>query len=335
MRSPPTEFTVAESRYLGNAVSSPLDVCGNLDVAVQLDLRYHFSGPLCAAYWIDLCRCREYGHDRVVSAVEHVLPALRDALGDGLPPRRRLNLVSLGPGDGEVDIRVLDHLRPAMDVASYCCVDFSFELLEYAVRRIKASGTVDGLPVRALCADFMGLGAACASGGDVDLLTLTGYTIGNYDEVRLLVDIARWMRPGDYLLVDGHLHAILGNEDSPSSEQRRSLVRGYDSPASNRFAFGPVETVTTARAQDVAFDYRIGRFVTTVPGAINVVTGCAGLEARMRLTGEAVEREHLDLGSTTLYDFESLRTWLAASPLRLRFASRHDDTGIFLLEKPL
>ena len=111
-------------------------------------------------------------------------------------------------------------------------------------------------------------------------------------------------------------------------------MKGYDNPASNRFAFGPVETVTTARVGDVGFDYRIGRFVTTVPGAINVVTGCTGLAACMRLTGEVVAREHLDLGSTTLYDFESLRDWLAASPLRLRFAARDAETGVFLLEKP-
>ena len=106
------------------------------------------------------------------------------------------------------------------------------------------------------------------------------------------------------------------------------------SPASNRFAFGPVETVTTARSGDVEFDYRIGRFATQVPRALNVVTRCRGLEARMRLTGQGVARAHLDLASTTLYEFESLRAWLAASPLQLRFAARNDETGVFLLEKP-
>lgn len=334
MRTPPIEFLVAESRVLGDAVSSPLDVCGDLDVAVQLDLRYHFSGPLCAAFWIDLCRCRDYGHDQVVGTIERVLPALVDALRERASRRGAVNLVSLGPGDGEVDIRLLRRLRSDLGIASYRCVDFSFELLEYAVRRIVASGAVDGLPVRALCANFLGFDGSAVHGDDVDLLLLTGYTIGNYDEARLLAGIERWMRPGDFLLLDGRLHGFLGIEAGLSSEQRSVLVRGYDNPASNRFAFGPAETVTTARACDVAFEYRIGRFVTTVPGALNVVTGCAGLEARMRLTGETVAREHLDLGSATVYDFESLRDWLAASPLRLRFASRHDDTGIFLLEKP-
>lgn len=333
MRFPSTEFIVAESRFLGNAGRSPTDVCTDLDVAVQPDLRYHFSGPLCAAYWIDLCHSREYRHDRVVDAIESALPQLVQALQNHSARRPRVSLFSLGPGDGEVDIRLLQGLRPAIEIASYRCVDFSFELLEHAVRRILASGAVDGLPVRARCADFTDPDGAAARNGDCDLLLLTGYTFGNNNEARMLSDLAGRMRPGDFLLLDGRLHAFAGDEANLTREQQGSLVKGYDNPASNRFAFGPVETVTTARARDVDFDYRIGRFVTKVPKALNVVTGCRGLEAPMRLTGRVVARDHLDLASTTLYEFESLRDWLAASPLRLRFAARNDETGVFLLEK--
>jgi hypothetical protein len=111
-------------------------------------------------------------------------------------------------------------------------------------------------------------------------------------------------------------------------------MRCYDNEASNRFAFGPVETVTTASFRDVLFDYRIERRLTTVPGALNIITSCTGLETRMRLTGGIVTREQLDLGSTTIYDFEALRDWLATSPLSLLFACRDDCTGLFVLTKP-
>lgn len=334
MRFPSTEFIVAESRFLGDGGRSPIEVCSDLDVAVQLDLRYHFSGPLGAAYWIDLCHSREYRHDQVVGAIEDALPLLIRALQDHPTPKPGISVFSLGPGDGEVDIRLLQGLRPALEIASYRCVDFSFELLEHAVRRIMASGAVDGLPVRARCSDFTDPDGVGARNGDCDLLLLTGYTFGNNNETRMLSHLAGRMRPGDFLLLDGRLHAFAGDEDDLTREQQRTLVKAYDNPASNRFAFGPVETVTTARAKEVEFDYRIGRFVTKVPGALNVVTGCSGLEAHMRLTGNAVAREHLDLASTTLYAFEALRDWLAASPLRLRFAVRNDETGVFLLEKP-
>ncbi len=92
--------------------------------------------------------------------------------------------------------------------------------------------------------------------------------------------------------------------------------------------------VTTAQIHDVTFDYWIGRAATVVPQALNVVTGCVGLDSRMRLTGTPVVRAHLNLASTTLYRFEALRAWLASSPLCLRLALQQGESGIFLLEKP-
>ena len=334
MQKPSTRFIVAERRYLGHDGASPLDQCRSLDVAVQLDLHYHFSGPLCASYWIDLCQCQEYGHGRLIDALDNALPTVLDAVRDRLPRRARVGLVSLGPGDGEVDIHLLDRLRSTLEIKTYRCVDFSFELLEYAVRRMRASGATAGLPMTAVCTDFNSIDGLAASRGDVDLWLLTGYTIGNQNEARLVADIARRMRPGDCLLVDAHLHTLGGQEGEFTGEQRRHLARGYDNEMCNRFCFGPVETVTTALSGDVVFDYRVGRFVTVVPGAVNVVIRCLGLEARMRLTADPVSRESLDLCSTTLYHFDALHAWLAASPLRPLVAWRHGETAVLLLEKP-
>jgi hypothetical protein len=326
-------FIVAESRYLAANSASPLDLCSSLDVAVQLDLRYHFSGPLCASYWIDLCRCRDYGHDRVVGAVESALPAVVAVLRDRLPPAMPLALLSLGPGDGEVDSRVLDWFRPQVDVSAYRCVDFSFEMLEFAVRRLRASGAATGLPISAVCADFSEMDSWPAPGGDASLWLLTGYTLGNLNESVLLSNLSRRMQEGDCLLLDAHLHPFGLRNGDFTDEEQRMLVRGYDNPATSRFAFGPVETVTTAVPDDVSFGQKVGQFVTTVPGAANVVIGCAGLDARMRLTGQPARREYLDLCATTLYDFDALCEWFRVSPLELLLASRHGDTGVFLLQK--
>ena len=333
MDSTLTTFTVAESHYLAFGARSPLEICADLDLAVQIDLRHHFSGPLCAAYWIDLCRCREYGHYRLVGAIEHALPTLLAIIRDRLTLHSRLDIVSLGPGDGEVDIRVLDELRTGLDVASYRCVDFSLEMLEHVLRRLKNSRTVEGLPLKVVCADFRGLDRSAVLGDNMSLLLLTGYTIGNNDEARLLGDIAKWMRPGDLLLIDGRLRGDGLSGETTMPEGLAQLVRCYDNDASNRFAFGPVEMVTTASCRDVTFDHRVERRVTTVPGAVNIIVRCTGLQARMRLTGALVAREHLDLASTTAYDFEALRRWLAESGLHLLFACRHEDTGVFVLQR--
>ena len=327
-------FSVAESRYLDRSARSPLEICGDLDLAVRLDLRYHFSGMLCAAYWIDLCQSREYGHDRLVGAIEHGLPSITEVIRDRIAPGRQLDIVSLGPGDGQVDVRILSELRRRLDVASYRCVDYSLEMLEYVLRRLERSGIVDDLPVAAVCADFSSLRGFEVLGDHVSLLLLTGYTMGNNNEARLLSDIANWMRPGDLLLIDGRLHASGCSGDAPVKEQIDPLIRCYDNEASNRFVFGPVETVTTASFRDVLFRYRIERDLTAVPGALNIVISCTGLETRMRLTGRIVMRERLDLGSTTIYDFEALRDWLATSPLSLLHSCRDDGTGLFVLAKP-
>ncbi len=324
---------MAESHYRTRGARSPLDICGDLDLAVQLDLRYHFTGMLCAAYWIDLCRSREYEHDRLIGAIEHALPAISDVVRDRLAPGRPLDIVSLGPGDGQVDIRILEELRGRLRVDSYRCVDYSLEMLEYVLRRIEESGTVDDLPVTAVCGDFSGLRGSEVLGDGASLLLLTGYTMGNNNEARLLGDIAAWMRPGDLLLIDGRLHEGGGSGDAAAGERLAPHVRCYDNEASNRFAFGPVEAVTTASFRDVPFRYRIERHMTTVPGAFNIVTSCEGLETRMRLTGERVTRAKLDLGSTTVYDFAALRDWLAASSLNLLVARRDDCTGLFVLAK--
>lgn len=334
MRARSRTFSIAESHYLDHRARSPLDICGDLDLAVQPNLRYHFSGMLCAAYWIDLCRSREYGHDRLVNVIEHALPSITDVIRDRTAPGRHIDIVSLGPGDGQVDVRILSELRSKLAIASYRCVDFSFEMLEYVLQRLERSGTVDDIPVTAVCADFSGLRGSEILGGNTSLLLLTGYTMGNNSEATLLSDIANWMRPGDLLLIDGRLHAGGCSGNVPAQEHIGPLIKCYDNEASNRFAFGPAETVTMASFRDVQFRYRVERHLTTVPGAINIVTSCSGLDTRMRLTGKLVTRERLDLGSTTIYDFEALRGWLASSPLSMLHACRGDDTGLFVLAKP-
>lgn len=332
MAEMPTLFIVAESRYLSAGSASPLDVCSSLDVAVRTDLRHHFSGPLCASYWVHLCRCLDYGHDRIVGAIESALPAVATAMRNRFPPPTPLAVLSLGPGDGEVDVRLLERLRLLLDVSAYRCVDFSFELLEFAVRRVRTSGAAAGLPITAVCADFGEMDSWPPPGGEASLWLLTGYTLGNLNERLLLANLARRMQPGDCLLLDAHLHPFgrLGRDFS--EDERRVLVRGYDNPTTNRFAFGPVETVTTASPEHVTFVQTVGRLLTTVPGGVNVVIGCEGLDARMRLTGQPVRHAYLDLCATTLYDFDALCEWLDASPLELLLASRHGETGVFLLQ---
>ena len=90
---------------------------------------------------------------------------------------------------------------------------------------------------------------------------------------------------------------------------------------------------TTALWTDVHFQYEVNRSVTTVPRAVNVITCCEGLRTRMRLTGEPIVRDRLNLGSTILYNQADLAKWFIARGFDLMWSRRREDIGLFLLRR--
>jgi len=63
------------------------------------------------------------------------------------------------------------------------------------------------------------------------LLLLIGNTLGAFDPIAQARDLARLLRPGDSLLVDGEVYA--GD----------ATVAGYDNPLNRRFAWAPLNAV--------------------------------------------------------------------------------------------
>src|SRR5437868_5699850 len=62
------QFVVHPSIYDGEAGHLPA-IYSDLKKAVRLDLRHHFSGPICANYWLSLCGAEEYRHAALVNVV--------------------------------------------------------------------------------------------------------------------------------------------------------------------------------------------------------------------------------------------------------------------------
>lgn len=297
----------------------PKAVYGDLDRVVRTDLYYHYATPVCAQRWLDVCDDPAYGHRGLLARVSRALPGMVDALCKGGGGNPRIALSSLGPGDGSVDELILAGLEARCRVASYCGLDFSFDLLRRAVHRIGNNrGLGTGFPIRAVCGDFTdlaGLGRLHNGEADVQVFALTGFTLGNYGEARLLRDIAHLMRPGDYLFLDVRLHDFgeLPGDMSGFRAVNSGALRSYDLESVRRFVFGPVEVATMANADDVRIDFDITRSLTTVPDALNLLIYCAELDTRLRLTGERVRRDRLDLAVTTTYHLPSLARWLASS----------------------
>jgi len=336
----PRAVTFAVDRTMfGEGYAPPRGVYGDLDRAVRTDLLFHYTSPVCAQRWLDVCADPAYGHHKLLDGVSEVMPAVARALRADAGGRRRLALLSLGPGDGSVDERMLLGLADHLEPVSYLGLDVSFELLRRAVHRLSnAPGLPDGLALTAICGDFTGLGALPAPTGDagaVRLFALTGFTFGNHDERALLRSFGALLREGDYLFLDARLHSFgaLPEDARPLDLGREGMVASYDLETVRRFVFGPVEVATTATAADVEFGFELTRSVTAVPHALNLVIYCTGLDAKLRLTGERVRRDRLDLAVTTSYHLPGLVSWLEGSGLATVWEKRSGDVAFFLLRR--
>ena len=125
----------------------------------------------------------------------------------------------------------------------------------------------------------------------------------------------------------------LKGRDAIEREGLEQLLGSYSQEATNRFVFGPVETVTTASASDVGFEFHIHREMTAVPDAVNVTICCINLKTRMRFTGEPVERSRLDLATTTFYDPAALKEWFPSCGLDCLREERSGPFALFLLKR--
>lgn len=333
----PVTFLV-DPTMVGAGPELPRDVYGHLDRVVRTDLGYHYATPVCAQRWLDVCADPAYGHRGLLEAVGGAMPHVSAALRSAPGRSRRLALCSLGPGDGSVDERMLRGLAPDFVGVSYTGLDSSFELLRHSARRLAAATGLPGdLSVTAVCGDFTGVRAlpAPADPEAVRLFALTGFTLGNHPEARLLGDIAALMKVGDHLFLDARLHPFgpLPEDMAKFNRSREDTLAGYDLESVRRFVFGPVEVATTATASDVGFGFELARSVTAVPNALNLVIHCTGLDATLRLTGERVRRERLDLAVTTSYHLPDLAAWLGRCGLATVWHGTADGVAFFLLRK--
>ena len=293
----------------------------HLAEVVRPDLRFHYASPLGAERWLDVCRDPSYGHDTLIAASRAAVPhLLGSSNGTG---HRRMAVVSYGPGDGALDAAMLDALSAVAIVESYTGIDSSLDLLRHAARRLESlAESRPAISLKLIHGDFLDITPdqlPHPSPGIETLSMLLGLTFGNYSESELLRELMRLMRDDGLLLFDARVHGFGADADESqlTSSQRQALLSTYDRVESRRFAFAPVEALTTATIEDCPILFEIARRYTDVPGALNIVTYCEPLKTIMRETHEPVHRTRLDLGVTSAYDAASLLAWLPAQGLEV------------------
>lgn len=203
--------------------------------------KFFYWFPLSVQAWLDLCQdqapYKNYARSFQLVA-EHAAEIAREAAGP-------VEVVSLGAGQGDKDLLVLEALRACPErsrgvagrAVRYRPVDASQALLELAVSRAARAG----ITVRGLKADIetsATFDALAASAAEHRLYLVLGNSLGVMDPLSFLEKLRRLLRPLDQLLLDAELF-------NPAA-----TMAGYDNPVNRRFAFGPLASLGLVEGRD-------------------------------------------------------------------------------------
>ena len=195
--------------------------------ARRLAEKFFYWFPLSVRAWLALCSNGAYRN--FVRSHSLIAQSARDLAR--YTPAGPVEVVSLGAGQGDKDLLLLEGLREQGRRASYLPVDASQALLELACQGARAAGfPAQGIKADVTRADHLAALAATPE-APPRLVLMLGNTLGAFDPPAAAGALRRLLRPGDLLLVDGEVYA------------EAETVAGYDNPLNRRFAWAPLHAV--------------------------------------------------------------------------------------------
>ena len=285
--------------------------------ARRLSEKFFYWLPLSVRAWLALCSDGAYRNFvRSRSLIARTAPEL----ARGYPPAP-LEVLSLGAGQGDKDLLLLEALRGHGARAAYVPVDTSQALLEMA-----CAGAQDaGFAAHGVKADFASREHLVALAADPEtpprLVLLLGNTLGAFDPLAEAHELRRLLRPGDALLVDGELFA--GDV----------TVAGYDNPLNRRFAWAPLHAVGIGDSDgELAFSVEAD---PRLPGLHRISKAFEARRAvEARLAGEVIRigrGERLDMNHSYKYAADTFRRILGDAGLVPRWEGRSDDERFLMV----
>lgn len=334
--------------YIVDAVISHDDNVSNIDLFKKLtnelkinndrsiDLKYNYLGSIPASNWINLSQNPSYGHSKIIQAI-------RDNIGEiishlNLQNGQKIDFISLGAGDGIIDKHIIHELLKFDFLNVFYPFDISFDLLQKVVNEVinNAWWDIDKVKIKAIHGDFSNL-VNYKSVYDFDkcpnFFSVLGYTFGNYNESEFIGKIKEGMNNDDFLLLDARLHSLDNINDKLSNEDKDILIAGYNNESTYKFAFSALETVTNLDYGNTEFTSIAKKDVTVVPNAINILIECRNINTRFRIDNRVFRKNKICLGSSTLYSFEDLSSWLSTRGFKLLWSKKTTQTGFYLLQK--
>src|SRR5712691_3316000 len=273
--------------------------------------KFFYWFPLSVRAWLALCSdgaYRNFVRSRsLVAQSGHDVAAF-------MPPGP-LEVLSLGSGQGDKDLLLLEALREHGARVSYVPVDTSQALLEMAVQGALAAR----FPAQGIKADLTRPDHLAALAPEPEtpprLVLLLGNTLGAFDPIAEARELRGLLRPGDLLIVDGELY---GGE---------ATLAGYDNPLNRRFAWAPLHAVGIRDSDgELVFEARDD---TRLPG-LHVIAKhfVAGRPVAALMGGEELRldtSERLAMNHSYKYAPETLLRILGDAGLAVRWQGTSDD----------
>lgn len=299
----------------------------------SLDLKFNYLGSSNASNWINLSKNPSYGHAKLIDSIKKYSDEIASAIK--LNEADKLDFISLGPGDGEIDKYLIHSFNNYHSIRTYYPLDLSFDLLQNATSEIIQTNWLNGFQMKAIHGDFTQLKyykPIYDYDNYTNVFAMLGFTFGDFNESEILGKIKEGMNSKDYLIIDVRLHNYK-SIDGLTKDEKSDLLTNYNNASNNRFAFGPLEMVTTADYTVMKFSYEAKQEMTVVPNAVNVITSCKNVNARFRTTSRPFKRDKINLSSTTLYSFDELCNWISKKGFDIAWKKSDKSMGFYVLQK--
>ncbi|OLD96385.1 MAG: hypothetical protein DMD31_12100 [Gemmatimonadetes bacterium] len=273
--------------------------------------KFFYWFPLSVRAWLALCSDGAYrNYVRSRSLIAQSADDLARTVSPG-----PLEVLSLGSGQGDKDLLLMNALRQRGVRVSYVPVDTSQALLELACQGAMGAG----LPAQGIKADFTRPDhlAALAPAPETPprLVLLLGNTLGAFDPLAEARELRSLLRPHDSLIVDGEIYAA------------QQTVAGYDNPLNRRFAWAPLVAVgITEQDGDLVFEDGVDARLPGLHPLAKHFRATRDVAARMggeSLTLSAGER--IDLNHSYKYDAATFLRILADAGFAVRWRGTSDD----------
>ena len=279
--------------------------------ARSLPEKFFYWLPLSVRAWLALCSDGAYRNFvRSRSLIARTAPELAR-----LYPPGPLEVLSLGAGQGDKDLLLLEALGEQGVRVAYVPVDTSQALLEMACGgALRAGIAAQGIKADVARPEQL-FSLAAEPETPPRLVLLVGNTLGAFDPIAAARQLRQLLRPGDALLVDGELYA--GD----------TTVAGYDNPINRRFAWAPLHSVGIGEADGtLVFEARDDPRLPGLHLVAKHFSATRAVEARMG--GEAVRisrGERLDMNHSYKYAADTFLRILADAGLAVRWQAASDD----------